>query len=750
MKKILYIALQAVFAFALAGCNTYDDTDLRSLVGGYESRISDLETRIRILENSSKDLNTYQALLQKLNSGKTVIEYSESDGEITLTFSDNSSITFKQKGEKGDQGEQGPQGEQGDPGPQGPQGEPGAQGPQGEPGGQGPQGEQGDPGPQGPQGEPGAQGPQGEQGESITGPAGISPMIKNEDGYWWISTDGGKTWTESGSSVGTPGQQGEQGPQGQPGVTPQFQINEETFCWEVSYDDGATWKEVGSAVDRSLISDITVAQGGDSVTIRLADGTSIVIPCGETTYPGSGLRIPYALRDNMVLQRNTNANIWGFANPGSVLQLSVSWSSARYRTTANSEGLWSVAVATPDATFSPQWIDITCGKNSITLENILIGEVWLCSGQSNMEMPVAGWYNQPVENSAEAMLDAYLYPEVRIFMAQKSAQADRQEDVQGEWWSADGGNIGKFSAVAYFFGRELARKLNVPIGLIVPCWGGSMIECWMDTESLMSIGFSESAIEQNITAGIYFNPTSTCSVMYNGMIHPLRHYTINGFIWYQGCSNVGSVFEQNYARYQAAMVTRWRKAFDCGNLPFYYVQIAPYNYGGDADSGYAPILRERQKQAATLVPNSAMVATCDLMYESEFGVIHPRRKAEVGERLANLALEHWYGTGVTGSDSPDLDRVILQGASAKVVLTNCNDRLHTTGGYGLGTVEGFEVAGSDKVWHSANVISSSGNTLEVASGEVSDVRYVRYLWHDFKIGYLWNEHDLPVLPFTSE
>ena len=578
-------------------------------------------------------------------------------------------------------------------------------------------------------------------------------MIKNEDGMWWISTDGGSTWTESGSSVGTPGatgEQGPQGPQGQPGITPLFQINEDTCCWEVSYDDGETWKEVGSAVDRTLISDVSIGQDGESITICLADGTSIVIPRGETTSPGSGLRIPYVLRDNMVLQRNTNANIWGWAHSGSVIQVSVSWSSARYRTSTDSDGLWKVAVATPDATFSPQWVEITCGKNTIKLENILIGEVWLCSGQSNMDMPMKGWQGQPVENSAEYMNEAYLYPEVRMFMAPKVASADKEEEITGIWWSADDGHIGDFSATAYLFGRELARKLCVPVGLIVPCWSGSMIECWMDREALMSVGLSSAAISQNISTNMSSSPAATCTLMYNGMIYPLRHYTINGFIWYQGCSNISQIFVQDYAQYQAAMVTRWRKLFDRGNIPFYYVQIAPHNYGGNADSGFAPILRERQKKAAGLIPNSAMVATCDLMYESEKGIIHPRKKAEVGERLANLALEHWYNTGVTGSDCPDLEKVLLQGASATVVLTNCPGRLHTNGGYNLSGVEGFEVAGADKVWQAAHIIASSGNNIVVASDLVTDVKYVRYLWHDFIIGYLWNEYNLPVLPFTSE
>lgn len=688
MKSHLVPALAAAIVLAISGCSSYDDTDLINLVDSYESRIDNLEARILILENSSRDLNAYQALLQKLNSGKTVIGYSESNGKITLTFSDNSTITFNQKGDKGDKGEQGEQGVQG------------------------PQGEQGEPGPQGPQGEPGAPGATGSQGSQ--------------------------------------GETGAQGEQGQPGITPLFRINEQKMVWEVSYDDGKSWKEAGSAADHSLISDITVGENGESITITLADGTSILIPCVYPTATGSGLKIPYVLRDNMVLQQNAYVNIWGWADEGSTVSVSVSWSDKQYRATAGYDNLWKVSVATPAATFSPQWVNVTCGSQSVPLENILIGEVWLCSGQSNMEMPMAGWSGQPVENSENYIKDAYLYPEVRMFMAQKISSVEPREDIRGEWWSADGGHIGEFSAAAYFFGLELSRRMNVPVGLIVPCWGGSCIECWMDREALLFSGLSEYSIDQNIIKFANNSPTTCCTAMYNGMIYPLRHYTINGFIWYQGCSNVSLVPVQDYSRFQQSMVTRWRKLFDRPDIPFYYVQIAPYKYAGDQDSGNAAILRERQKAAAKLVDNSAMIATCDLVYEWETGIIHPRRKAEVGQRLANLALEHWYGMGGYHSDSPDLENVFLHGASATIVLSNCSKGLHSGGGYGLDNVAGFEVAGSNKVWYPASITEANGNAITVASDQVADVRYVRYLWHDYAIGYLWNSYDLPLLPFTSE
>ena len=533
-------------------------------------------------------------------------------------------------------------------------------------------------------------------------------------------------------------------------MTPQFRINETTVTWEVSYDDGKTWKAVGSAVDRSLIRGIELGENDASVTITLADGTAIVIPLSDDNGIESDIRIPYILRDNMVLQQNTDANIWGWAEPGAIIKVTVSWSDAVYKTTTREDGLWKVAVATPAASFTPQWVDIACGQESLSLENILIGEVWLCSGQSNMDMPMAGWDYQPVENSLEAMQDAYLHPEIRMFMSQKTASTDQEDDSHGYWWAADGGKIGSFSATAYLFGRELSRRLKVPVGLIVPCWSGSMIECWMDREALVSTGLTIAEINQNINTYKDISPGSTCTLMYNGMIYPIRHYTINGFIWYQGCSNVNRVDVQDYARMQAAMVTRWRSLFGRGDIPFYYVQIAPYAYAGSVDSGLAPILRERQKAAADLIPNSAMIATCDLVYPYERTVIHPRRKTEVGQRLANLALEHWYGTDVTGSDSPDLKSVVLQGASAKVLLTNCEGGVHTDHESGLEAVEGFEVAGNDKVWYPAHITGTSGNAIVVAASEVSDVKYVRYLWRDFQIGYLWNSYDLPVLPFTTE
>ena len=463
-----------------------------------------------------------------------------------------------------------------------------------------------------------------------------------------------------------------------------------------------------------------------------------------------GLRMPGFFGDNMVLQQNADANIWGWADAGAKVKVAVSWSKAKYTATAGDDGFWKVSVATPAATFDPQTVTITSGKEKVSLDNLLIGEVWLCSGQSNMEMPMGGWRFQPIENGGEDMRSARHHPGLRMVMIKKATSDQKQSDAQGEWWTTDSGHIAEFSAAAFYFGRELTRELGVPVGLVVPCWGGTMIECWMDRETLIKVGLSEEAIDNDIRQNMASTPWHTSTLMYNAMLYPLRHYTINGFIWYQGCSNVFRVGIQDYAQYQAAMVTQWRELFGRGDLPFYYVQVAPHPYAANGDSGAAPLLRERQQAAAKLVPNCAMIGTCDLVYEFEEGIIHPRKKAEIGERLAYLALEIWYGFKNYGSDCPAFASARFDGPNAIVILSNCGGGLHSDMGWEFKGVTGFEVAGEDKVWYPATITGTDGTSIGCTSPEVPEPKYVRYLWHDFAIGHIWNSYRLPLLPFSSE
>ena len=463
-----------------------------------------------------------------------------------------------------------------------------------------------------------------------------------------------------------------------------------------------------------------------------------------------GLKLPHFMGSDMVLQQNTNANIWGWADAGSRVKVSVGWSKTKYTATAGDDGFWKVAVATPAASYTPYTVTISCGKDKVSLDNVLIGEVWLCSGQSNMEMPMAGWSFQPVEDGAEEIRESNRYPFVRMIYLERSESPEPKEDCNGTWRCAGGEFAPGFSATAYFFGKRLARELDIPVGLIVTCWGGTMIECWMSRDALKSAGETDESIAASIAPREGGWAGNRATVLYNAMLYPLRHYTVNGFIWYQGCSNVGKVFEQDYGKYQAAMVTQWRQLFGRGDIPFYYVQIAPHPYAASGDSGLAPLLRERQRQAAYLVPNSAMICTMDLVYEFEKGIIHPRQKKPVGERLANLALENWYGFKGYGSASPELDKIIPEGATAKVVFRNCEYGIHGDKGWEFKGVDGFEVAGEDGTWHPATISDCQGNYLVVGSPEVADIKKVRYLWHDFSIARLWNSYRMPLVPFTTE
>ena len=463
-----------------------------------------------------------------------------------------------------------------------------------------------------------------------------------------------------------------------------------------------------------------------------------------------GLRVPKFFGDNMVLQQQTDANIWGWAPAGAKVKIQVSWSGARYSVKAGSDGFWKVAVATPAASFTPQTVTISSGKEKITLGNLLIGEVWLCGGQSNMEMPLGGWPYQPIEGGAEAMRDSHSLKGLRMAFMPHVTSEKPEEDIECKWNTTDDGSIASWSAVAYFFGCRLTRELDVPVGLIVSCWGGSMLECWTDRATLRSLGLSDEYIDNDIKTYMASAGWHTNTVMYNAMIHPLRHYTINGFIWYQGCSNVSRLGIQDYAQYQAGLVKFWRTLFGRGDLPFYYVQIAPHPYAADeGDSGLAPLLRERQRVAASLVPNSAMAPTCDLVYEFEKGIIHPRQKEPVGDRLAYLALENWYGIKGLGSASPEFVKMEADGAKARIWLSNATGGLHGDTGWQFSGIDGFEVSGEDGRWHPAIILGSSGDTIEIGCEEVPEIKNVRYLWHDFAIGRLWNGYGMPIVPFCT-
>ncbi len=446
------------------------------------------------------------------------------------------------------------------------------------------------------------------------------------------------------------------------------------------------------------------------------------------------VRLPSVIGDNMVLQRNSTVSLWGRTDAEKKVSVTTSWNGAKYRTTANGEGRWSVEVATGDAG-GPYTVTISDGEE-LTLENILLGEVWICSGQSNMEMPVCGFINQPVEGSVEAVTSAVRYPGVRMFSLPQLSAETPVEDNPSEWKIASPKSVSSFSAVAWFFGKTLSEQLGgVPVGLINTSWGGSAIEAWMTPETIDATEGIDHAVAKS---GRYDN--SIPGRLYNGMIAPICNFTAKGFIWYQGESNRKNWFD--YRELQVAMVELWRRSWTNERMPFYFTQLAPYRYEGDGLRSLA-MLVEAQYEAQKRIPYSGIAATTDL---GNPVCIHPARKREVGERLAWLALAADYGVEGLPAPAPTYKSMEKEagkdGGPGKLVLSfenlsgkhswNDPDSFVGFGDRELVRLGGFEIAGDDRVFHPARAsLRWWENRIEVSSEEVPEPVAVRYAFRNY-------------------
>ncbi len=436
--------------------------------------------------------------------------------------------------------------------------------------------------------------------------------------------------------------------------------------------------------------------------------------------------VPSVIGDNMVLQRNTQASLWGKASAGSAVTVTTSWDGAKYKTKADSGGKWSVKVSTADAG-GPYSITISDGE-PVTIENVMLGEVWICSGQSNMQMPVCGFMNQPVEGSVEAIAGAVRYPGISMFALPQLSSETAVEDNPSVWKTASPASVSAFSAAAYFFGRMLSEQLGVPVGLINSGWGASAIESWMTVDTIDSIDgidheLAKSGREENTMP----------QRLYNGMIAPICNFTAKGFIWYQGEANRHNWFD--YRELQAAMVRLWRASWGNERMPFYFTQLAPYRYEG-VGLRSLPMVIEAQYQAMERIPYSGIAATTDL---GNPACIHPARKREVGERLAYLALANDYD--VEGFPAPAPTFKSMERDGIKLVLSFNNisgkESWETPNSfviYGEGELVrpgGFEIAGADRVFHPAKAgFRKWENRIEVYSDEVQDPVAVRYAFRN--------------------
>lgn len=442
--------------------------------------------------------------------------------------------------------------------------------------------------------------------------------------------------------------------------------------------------------------------------------------------------LPKMFSDGMVMQRETTANVWGNAERSATVKVSPSWTKKTYTAKADSNGKWKVAIDTPEAG-GPYSITFNDGEKTV-LNNILIGELWVCSGQSNMEMQMKGFKAQPVEGAITDGLNSR-DPQLRLFTVKRNSKFEPVDTVSGQWYEANTGSVREFSATAYYFGKTLRKVLDVPVGLITVAWGGSACEAWMTADWLKA--FPDARIPKSPQDIKSKNRTPT--VLYNGMMHPLVGMSMRGVIWYQGEDNVNRY--KTYGDMLATMIRGWRGEWNIGDFPFYYCQIAPYDYSLINWDYNSALLREQQARVETMVPNTGMAVLMDAGLE--YG-IHPRKKRQAGERLALLALRNTYNI----AGLPEFARykdVEFKGDTAVISFDKSKEWVYFNNGT---TSNLFEIAGEDKVFHPAKAWTER-NRVYLKSEKVSKPVAVRYAFKNWADGDLFCD-GLPVSSFRSD
>ncbi len=459
------------------------------------------------------------------------------------------------------------------------------------------------------------------------------------------------------------------------------------------------------------------------------------------------VRLPHILGDNMILQQNTEANLWGWDKPGTQVSVTTSWSSGKYSAKTGKDGKWSVKIQTPKASYTPLSITFDDGEKT-TLSNILAGEVWVCAGQSNMEMPVKGFGNCPVKDYNKAVVEASHYKGIHYVKIPSVMSMKPLDDANCEWKEVNPETVGGASATGYFFAQVINKAQDVPVGLVMANKGGSRVESWLDRDYLKK-NTKEDLDSVRMAKKFewdYLRPL----VWGNGTFHPILNYTVKGIIYYQGCSNVGDPAGQ-YTKRLTDLVTQWRRDFKQGDLPFYFVEIAPYHYDNvNGDQGAR--LREQQFNASKTIPNSGIVSTNDCIYPYEKEQIHPCQKQKVGERLGFMALNKTYGMKNVIGECMTFKEMKIAGDTVKVHFNNEFGAYNRFEG-----IEGFEVAGENKVFHKAAAkhfwqpgSDSWNECIIVTSPEVKKPVALRYCFKNFQLGNLANAGGLPLFPFRTD
>lgn len=438
--------------------------------------------------------------------------------------------------------------------------------------------------------------------------------------------------------------------------------------------------------------------------------------------------------DNMVLQQDARVRLWGWCDPGEKIRIKGSWQWLGQSVRGDEQGRWHAQLATPAA--GGPYTLVFKGQNRVELSNILIGEVWFCSGQSNMEMGVG------LVNNFEAEYAAARFPQIRIFDVEHVAGDTSFNDIQGVWkvcspQTLAGDGWEGFSATAYFFGRSLHQELGVPVGLIDNSWGATRIEPWTPPEGFQAVPELLPLYESRLEIpefGVWAEPQRPTSI-YNGMVEPMVPFTIKGALWYQGESNVGE--GMLYRKKMEALITGWRTIWGQGDFPFYYVQIAPWE-------GYQPgdLPQLWQAQLAALsIPNTGIALTQDI---GDLEDIHPKNKQEVGRRLALLALANTYGRDVVAG-GPVYSTMELTGAGIRLTFDHSVGGLSATGE----EIRHFTIAGEDRRFVPAQAVID-GQTIVLSSDQVANPIAVRFGWSKDAITNVHNSAGLPLTPFKTD
>ena len=455
------------------------------------------------------------------------------------------------------------------------------------------------------------------------------------------------------------------------------------------------------------------------------------------------LTLSHLFTDHAVLQQQTQVPVWGWGDPGKAVE--VRWDGKSYKTSVKADGSWRLEIPTGKADGAAYTLTVKSGKETLTVNDIVLGEVWICSGQSNMEMPISGFGFQEVEGATEAIMAApETASQVRVFDIKTPKCTEPRADVDAAWAYSDGAVTARTSAVAYFFAKRLSKSLDVPVGILVNAWGGSRIEPWMTREVIDAAGLTEQELKD--LYAVEEQPDrwpETPELIWNGRVKPIVGYAAKGIIWYQGCSNMSQ--PHCYDKLQKAMVELWRKEWG-RELPFIFTLLAPHDHG-NSDGRWRAFFVENQLHTEEILDKSWAVCTETLGNKV---TVHPSQKKEVADMMVQRALQNVYDiySGVS-IELPRLKEVVFgEDGTAKVTLTQVWSNLMSISAR---DIVGFELAGEDRQFHLAEAqVDWDGGTILVRCPEVPKPIAVRYGWRNWMGANLQKSNGIPVPPFRSD